>query len=194
MSMLPQGNKHPAISVLFLFLILMSCGETEPKQPTQKLDFGAFSIEVPATWRKITKQGLDSFVGGMATENSDTVSFDFGPYSDPLSEGGPYIMSREVFKARGSIDDSTILTLVDDYRLAKESDQYKKQNLLWDSVDGREAKIVYPRRAGTGVTGVYFDSAGTSKFGKDHLQVSGRNLNLEDQRQLLHAIRTIRFK
>jgi len=177
-----------------MFLLpLTSCAGHNQEQAFKTLDLGTFTIVVPDSWRKSTAQGKDSYVSNIIIDSSDTLSFDLGHFSNPLSERDPIIFSREDFRNRGD-SDSTDLILVDDYRQAKELDQYKKQNLLWDSVDGREAKIVYPRKSGIGITGVYIDSLWTTKFGKDRFKLSGENMKPENQRLFLQAIKTIKFK
>ncbi len=59
-------------------------------------------------------------------------------------------------------------------------------------IDGKQAKIVYPKKAGSGTTGVYFgklEATGTIKF-----QISGIDLNTDNQRQFLTALETLKFK
>lgn len=90
-------------------------------------------------------KGVDSFVGGIAIDSTDRVGFDIGPYSNPLSESEPIIYSRENFLANGW-SDSSMFILVDDYRTVRDRDQYRKQNLLWDTVDGREEKNCLPEK------------------------------------------------
>lgn len=36
-------------------------------------------------------------------------------------------------------------------------DRYRKTNLFWDTIDGREAKVVVPIKPGVGISGVYID-------------------------------------
>jgi hypothetical protein len=82
---------------------------------------------------------------------------------------------------------------VDDRR-GIDPDKFRKQNLTWDTIDGREAKIVFPRKAGYGITGVYFDSLWTSKHGVDHFNLYGTDLKRENQEEFLKAIKTLKFK
>lgn len=179
--------------IYFFLLTLLSCDQHKQSSSVKTLNFGAFTIEVPNLWRKSDAQGIDSYVGNIIIDSSDTIAFDLGHYSNPLTEREPVIYSRKDFLNQKRTD-STELILVDDYRSAKEIDQYKKQNLLWDTIDGREAKITYPRKPGNGITGVYIDSLWITKEGKNQFNLRGENLGIKNQRLLLTAIKTIRFR
>jgi hypothetical protein len=96
------------------------------------------------------------------------------------------------FFSRPSADTSNII-IIEDYRVIRDIDQYRRQHLLWDTVDGRAVKRVYPRKAGKGFTGIYIDSLWKTKNGLDRFNLSGENLKFENQKSLLKAIKTIRF-
>ena len=59
-------------------------------------------------------------------------------------------------------------------------------------IDGKQAKIVYPKKVKKGTTGVYFESL--DKAGMTKFQISGFDLNERNQRLFLAAIRTLKFK
>ena len=65
---------------------------------------------------------------------------------------------------------------------------------IYAVIDNRKAKIVRPIRSGTGITGVYFDSVWVAGSDNDRFQISGRNLKSENERLVLEAIQTLRFK
>ncbi len=187
-----MGNVKPMRILFILFFIAsFSCNQSSQKTNTQVLDFKAFTIEVPSTWKKFNLQGIDSYVGGIAIDKVDTISFDIGPWSNSLTEDEPVIWERNSLQGNLAID-TTQVFLVDDRR-GIDPDKYRRQTLTWDTIDGREAKIVYPRKPGVGITGVYFDSLWISKFGISRFNLYGRDLRLQNQRDLLEAIKTLKF-
>lgn len=60
------------------------------------------------------------------------------------------------------------------------------------TIDNKRAKVVKPKNFGRGTTGVYFDSLETTKTNK--FQVSGSGLSSDNQKLLLIAIESLRFK
>jgi len=74
------------MKVVLLFgivLFVWSCS-TRP-DPPQKLDFRSFSLLAPTNWKKITLEGIDSYVGGL-TNGKDSLIFDFGRYSAEITD------------------------------------------------------------------------------------------------------------
>ena len=55
---------------------------------TKQLDFGDFTIEVPAAWQPVEMQGIDSHVGGIDMDQDQHAWFDLGryPYSLDLPD------------------------------------------------------------------------------------------------------------
>ena len=73
-------------------------------------------------------------------------------------------------------------------------DKYRKNNVLWDTIDGRKAKIVYPRKSGIGTTGVYIDSLWVSGSQVDRFNLYGKNLKPGNEKKVLQALRTLKFR
>jgi hypothetical protein len=182
-----------AVVILYIFLLL-SCQENQlVEHNTKTLDFGAFTIETPAAWKKVERQGIDSYVGEIAIDEKDTLSFDLGWYSNKLYERGPMILDSSFI---GKVD--TILYDPSAFIYVKNSllvdpDKYRKNNVSWDTIDNRKAKIVYPRRTGIGTTGIYIDSLWPSGFDIDHFNLYGENLKPENEKLFLAAIKTLKF-
>ena len=84
------------MKTLFILLLisLVACQQTQTKTDKQVLNFGAFTIQAPNSWRHIKQQGIDSYAGRIAIDNHDTLDFDLGWYSNSLSEPEPYIVER----------------------------------------------------------------------------------------------------
>lgn len=177
--------------LIYPVLILLAC-----KSETKELDFGKFTIEVPKTWNKIDKKGIDSYVGEIFTDNNDTISFDLGWYSNDLTEEASYKITDENVYVVDLEKSTANESFYKYYGKADTVDlkKFLKNEYEYDTIDHKRAKIVKPRVTGNGTTGVFFDSLWVSGSGVDRLQVSGYNLKSLNQKQLLMAIRTIKFK
>ncbi|MEI6950783.1 hypothetical protein V9K67_26610 [Paraflavisolibacter sp. H34] len=173
---------------------LTACNRSEPKRDTKTMDFGSFTIETPKSWTPIKEKGFDSYIGKIAMDNKDTLSFDLGWYSNKLYEYDQAILDSSLM---GSIDtsfvDTSSVIFVQD-RMRVDLDRYRHNNVLWDTIDGREAKIVYPRRSGIGTTGVYIDSLWASGSDVDRFNLYGENLKPENEKKVLKALRTLKFR
>jgi hypothetical protein len=86
----------------------------------------------------------------------------------------------------------TLLIIVES-RMGIDPDRYKKNNIRWDTIDGRKAKIVYPIKSGIGITGVYVDSLWVSGSDVDRFNLYGENLKPENERKVLEVLRTLKF-
>ena len=73
-------------------------------------------------------------------------------------------------------------------------DKYRKNNVSWDTIDGRKAKIVYPRQSGIGTTGIYIDSLWVQGSDVDRFNLYGENLKPENEKKVLAALRTLKFR
>ncbi|WP_263004301.1 hypothetical protein [Chryseobacterium edaphi] len=176
---------------MLLFFTVISCS----KKDFQRIRFRNFDIAVPTRWKKIELSGIDSNVGGLLTENNDTIVFDYGPHSNSLEET-PNIYDRkflnEILKAHPDIDTTEMIIVNDISKI--EPENYKINYSYTERLSGYQAKIVYPKKAGKGITGIYIDSIGHSSLGKIEFNLYAENLNIEDQKALLKAIKTIHFK
>ena len=178
------------IGTLIIF-IFISCSGRKPRDGKQILQFGLFTIETPQKWKKIKAQGADSYVGRIAIDGHDTLDFDLGWYSNTLTEDEPQIIERSMLKFMSKIDTTEFIIV--DNRKHIDPDKYKKNNISWDTIDGRRSKIVFPRQSGVGTTGIYIDSIWQSGSGNDRFNLYGINLNPVNEKQLLQAIKTLRF-
>jgi hypothetical protein len=180
------------LNVILVFCFA-SCGSTSPKGDKKILDFGKFTIETPTSWSKIEKNGIDSYVGAIVIDSTDTLSFDLGWYSNRLNESEPTFFDSSMI---GNIDTSLInisdIIFVKD-RMLVDPDMYKKNNVTWDTIDGRRAKIVHPRQSGNGTTGIYIDSLWISGSDVDRFNLYGTNLKIENEKKVLKSIRTLKF-
>ena len=174
-----------------LLLFIIGCADNKPKADNQTLDFGSFSFVTPNGWTKIEAQGTDSYVGRIAIDNTDTLNFDLGWYSNTLTETEPQIIERSMLKNMDVLD-TTEFVIVES-RKGINPDKYKKNNVSWDTIDGRKAKIVFPRKSGIGTTGIYIDSLWQGGSDIDRFNLYGDNLKPDNEKLLLQALRTLKF-
>jgi hypothetical protein len=177
------------LTILIVTAGLLSCSEKKTTGETKVLDFGAFTIETPKGWTKIKERGIDSYVGRIAIDESDTLEFDLGWYSNDLTEFQEVIMGDGKTYYISSYDTAYSPTLVD--RANKE--QVVKSNVTWDTIDGRRAKILSSIKPRIGTTGVYIDSLWQAGSDVDKFNLYGSNLKPQNEREVLTAFKTLKF-
>ncbi len=182
--------------LLFAIIVfgLTACRQTKSGGGTETMDFDAFSIVTPQSWSAVKENSVDSYVGSISIDDKDTIGFDLGWYSNTLYEYDPTILDSSIIS---NIDFSLIDTnevIFVNKRTNVDPDECRKNNVLWDYIDGRKAKIVYPRKSGIGTTGVYIDSLWVSGSGIDRFNLYGENLKPENEYRLLQALRTLKFR
>ncbi|WP_120332877.1 hypothetical protein [Sphingobacterium siyangense] len=173
-------------------LTILFVGCKDPSR-TKTMDFGLFTLEVPYKWQQVKQNGIDSYIGAIAVGNTDTLYFDLGLYSNSLTEHNIEVITRQMMEE--SATDSSDYIIVKDMPILDldlDADLYRKQNVSWDTIDNRRAKIVFPRISGRGMTGVYIGSLwGNSS--KVRFNLHGSNLKAQTEQDLLKAIKTLRF-
>lgn len=171
-------------------LTILFVGCRDPSR-TKTMDFGLFTLEVPYKWQQVKQNGIDSYIGAIAVGNTDTLYFDLGLYSNSLTEPNIQVITRKMIE-ENDLDSSDFVVVNDIMSMNIDADLYRKQNVSWDTIDNRRAKIVFPRISGRGMTGVYIGSLwGNSSKVRFNLQ--GSNLKAQTEQDLLKAIKTLRF-
>jgi hypothetical protein len=144
---------------------------------------GSFTIETPQSWRHIEVNGIDSYVGNIAIDSIDTLSFELGWYSDKLYEYDQPIMDSSMIESLDTnfVDPSAIIFVK--FSMLVDPDKYRADKVMWDAIDGKAAKIVYPRRSGVGITGIYIDSLSLTGKGVNRFNLYGTNLKPENEKK-----------
>ena len=174
-----------------LLLLIIGCTDNKPKADKQTLDFGSFTIVTPNGWTKIKAQGADSYVGRIAIDKTDTLDFDLSWYSNTLTEPEPQIIERSTLRNMDVLD--TTQFIIVDSRKGIDPDKYKKNNVSWDTINERKAKIVFPRKSGIGTTGIYIDSLWQGGSDIDRFNLYGDNLKPANEKSFLQALKTLKF-
>ncbi|QEL02981.1 MULTISPECIES: hypothetical protein [Olivibacter] len=172
---------------LLATIIVSSCSDTKT------LNFESFSIEVPKTWEPVQAEGIDSYVGQIAIDKQDTLSFDLGFYSNSLEESIVLIPKSSTRYFDKRLLKEPYIHIVAEVDTSKNPDEFYVNNYSQFEVNGRTAKIVEPKQAGNGITGVYFDSLWAVGNNNVRFQLSGHDLKPENQKAVLEAVKTLKF-
>src|SRR5436190_475307 len=95
--------------VILFLIFFFSCKQVDIIPETKVLDFGAFTIEVPKSWTKVKRQGVDSYAGEIAIDSVDTIGFDLGNWSNTLTETQPIIWERSSLPEKFAIDTTQVI-------------------------------------------------------------------------------------
>jgi hypothetical protein len=182
------------ILAAIIVIKLFACNQPTLKGDTKTMDFGSFTIEAPQSWTAIKEHSVDSYAGRIAIDSTDTLSFDLGWYSNRLYEYDPTILDSSMMADIDTLMVDTSEVIFVKNRMRVDPDKYRKNNVSWDTIDGRKAKIVYPRQSGTGTTGVYIDSLWFSGSDVDRFNLYGENLKPENEKKVLQVLRTLKFR
>lgn len=176
---------------LLILLFLLSC-----RDESKTLDAGSFTIEVPNNWEILKEKGIDSFVGKISIDETDTVSFDLGWYSNSLDEEKPYYLENDRVFLLNDRKSKPNSLLYEYYGRTDTTDleKFLKNKVSFETIDNKKAKIISPKKAGYGTTGIFIDSLWVKGSGVDRFQLNGKDLKPENEKKLLNAIRTIKFK
>ena len=168
---------------------LTACNQSQPTGETKTMDFGTFTIETPNTWKQIKAKGIDSYVGKIAIDDSDILHFDLGWYSNDLTEYQEVKMGDGKTYYISSYDTAYNPTLIDSLN----KDKVVTSNIIWDTVDGRLAKVLSPIKPGIGTTGIYIDSLRQAGSDVDKFNLYGTNLKPHNEKAVLAAFKTLKF-
>ena len=168
---------------------LNACNQSHPSEQTKTMDFGAFTIKTPHTWKQIKAKGIDSYVGTIAIDDSDILDFDLGWYSNDLTEYQEIKMGDGKMYYISASDTAYSPTLVD----SAHRDRVVKSNVSWDTIDGRRAKVLKPIKPGVGTIGIYIDSLWQAGADVDKFNLYGTNLKPQNEKVVLDAFKTLKF-
>ena len=177
--------------LIFAILLagLAACHRTTPSGSAQLLDAGRFTMLVPPGWAILRDRGVDSYVGRVAIGQGDTLDFDLGWYSNDLAEYRELEMDGQTYFVAPDDTDGRVRFLD-----SASKDGFTKSNVAWDTIDGRRAKILTPKKPGDGVTGLYMDSLWQAGASVDRFNLYGKNLKPDNEKKVLNAFKTLKFR
>lgn len=186
---------------ILLLTILITCLSCE-KEIYKSVDFGSFEITVPQSWKKFKVDGIDSYVGGLTTNEKDTLIFDIGWYSGDITKNPDVlIFSQNEFnsfskKQREKLNDVKHLIVANLFEASYNPSEYLKNKYVLDNIDCFTAKLISPTNNGFGTSGIYIDSLKGSKatFNKTSMSFYGNELSDTIQVEFFKSLRSIKFK
>lgn len=144
---------------------------------------------MPNSWERLNIEGIDSEIGGIITNQGDTLIYDLGWYTfDPQKEDTSYAIDLKLLNAwvpssNGQIPpDSLYVDKVEAFHTYEES-----------TIDCFSSKLIKPIHGRGEFSGVFVDSLSVSDSGTTNFGFYGRNLSDNVQNQLFAAIKTIAF-
>jgi len=176
---------------LVLLLVFISCNNKHISNEYKKITYKSFSIEVPSNWNQIELKGIDSYVGGFLTAKNDTIIFDYGRNTSTNSE----VIGVSDIKDKQKLD--SLDFPIDEMFFSKQpkvdmnQGTFHNEYYYYENVDNRKVKLKVPKKIGTGITSIFFDSLTVKN---DNLYLYGHNLDTLDQFKLLKAFKTIKIK
>ena len=179
--------------------MLIVCCKTETKLKT--IDFESFEITVPQNWNKFEMRGTDSYVGGLITEQKDTLIFDIGWYSsDIMKQDLPLVYDKnsyaELTKKEKELLKNAKHLIVDSISGNIDFKKYLTQKFVPHKIDCFQGKLITPINKEFGTTGLYIDSLRGSKkdFNKTKMSFYGRNLKEKTEKEFIKALKTVKLK
>ena len=148
------------------------------------MDYGAFTLQAPKSWKKINGQNGDKQKGNIALDQANTVEFNLGPAVQDILD-----------YQKIEITDITITTVEDEdgTQISTESldiSQIIESDIVFDMINGIAAKILVPQKPGKGAVGIFFDSLGATG---NKFSLFGFNLKPENETAFLDALKTLKF-
>lgn len=160
-------------------------------------DGKCFTLEIPKSWREIEVKAIDSDVMVFVNSLNDTITSDYGRYSNSLNEELPTVFTKNDYNKLSDQEKNKLKK--DDFLVIENYDNYNPNNLYKSTsaiykIDHKNAKVVVPKISGKGITGVYFDKLSAGENNAMKLNMYGQNVNKITETEILNAVSTIKFK
>lgn len=179
-------------------IVIVSC---KSEAQHKIIDFESFDITVPRTWNKFEMKGIDSYVGGIITDQKDTLIFDIGRYSGDESKNDlPLVFDKKIYAELSNKEKELLKKakhlVVDSITGKIDFKKYLTQKCVVQKIDCFQGKLITPVNKEFGTTGIYIDSlAGSQKeFDKISMSFYGRNLKEKTEKEFVEALKTIKLK
>ena len=193
----------------FIFLLFINCKtkaiEDYPKYEKtfntteyKIKDKVYFSLKIPKSWKEIEVNGIDSDVMIFVNSLNDTITSDYGWYSNSLNdEDLPTVYTKNEYNALSENDKNNLkeseYVIIEDYNNFNYNSITKSIYKIY-KIDNRKAKVVMPKASGKGITGVYFEKLYKVRGNFMNLNLYGYDVNKETEEEILNVISTIKFK
>ncbi len=178
-----------------LCILLASCSvNKEDKYPKwKKVEYKDFAIRIPAAWITFNANGIDSRIEGIVSDMNDTIYVQTGSDIIKFNEVIPVnpIEQRAKLDSMGWSDKSlSEMKFSETPQLDGFQGVFLREYYFYDSLDGRRAKFILPKRMGEGFIGLQIDSI-RPNFG---LSIYAQDMDTLQHYALYKAFQTIKFK
>lgn len=157
-----------------------------------------FSFKIPNSWKEIEVNGIDSDVSVFVNSLNDTITSDYGWYSNSLQEEDlPSVFTKNDYdklseKEKNNLKENEYI-IVEDYNNFDYESITKSVSKFY-IIDNKKAKIVNTKKSGTGITGVYFEKLYKERGNYMNLNLYGYDVKKETEEEILNVISTLKFK
>jgi len=196
---LPASLQTIMLKFTFLFLtvlFLTACKDKTQKKENDmtavhKKDFGAFSLDIPNDWKEIKENGPDFSFQTFVDAQKDT----FGMYIGRFAQY-PMFQETTIFEPSWQHYLDTVSEkpnydyVVGDKRMM-DRNRINHRNILFETINGINARFIYPRDRRRGNVQFYVDS-----LGEDKMQIDfwGNDLPADKQDIFFKVCRTLKAK
>lgn len=185
---------------------LLSCREIKTNDGSMTLHFRHFTIETPDGWTKIEEQEIDRYVGKIAIDERDTLMFDLSWFSNDLKEfvsvelpDGSLIYSpTDIYTPHIPTYSTDSVEFIDSSHaflseVYTDISKVEKSRITFKVIDGKKAKILIPKKPGSGITGIYIDSLWKEGDEIDSFNLYGINVKPKNQDLVIKSLQTLKF-
>lgn len=155
------------------------------------------NIDTSNSNKVITYEDSTGQNGYIYVSNIDTIRFNFGYDINNLAEHDPPVFFFPYPTDTITLDTSVVdpKEVVFTKKINFDIDEFRKQNVYFDTISGLFTKITMPRRiANGGITGMYIDSIKSDYGGRLKFNFFTMNLDSLKQERMLKVMRSIRLK
>ncbi len=181
---------------ILLVLFLASCSDRKSKQSNTainltKKDFGDFTIEIPDNWTEIEEDGPDFAFKTYVNLDKDTFGLYIGHFAHYPEFMETYIFDSSQRQSIDTLSEKPSFNYDFGDKRTMDRNRVNHRCLIFETINGINARFIYPRDRQKGNIQFYIDS-----LGKDRTQVDfwGKQLSADKQDLFFKVCRTIKTK
>lgn len=176
-------------SALFIFL-LISCNH-QGSSSKNIYEENEYSFDIPKGWELIKTKGIDSRIGYLLTNSSDTIFYEYGNHSEKVVSN---LLKVLPFSDKDSMDidnSESIFRYSSTPYIDQDLGIFLNEFYIQDTINTIIVKIQIPKFVENGTTALYSDEI--NEQGK-RLVIKGKNLNQKNHDRLIDLFKSIKFK
>lgn len=171
-----------------MLINLYSCDIEKEKIVT----FEDIGMKIPANWRLMQGNGIDSGVWHIITNNNDTIFIDYGKYSNPFNE----IVEVRSFTRKKQYDSLNFaypqnMVFSETPEIDEAQGLYLNEFFYYDTICGKKAKFGVPKIPKKGRCLLHISNM--DKYG-NKLSLYAKNLDEDTQKMVLKSFQSLTIK